>query len=269
MSFLIFFLFLVFPHAAHAGDINLPRSKPPKLAGSRPSLASSRSRSPSPKLKGSIVRSDKWIIRREKGEEEFQGNVSYHQGGYRFKSDWALYRKKSGHWKARGNVYCSMTWDDGAKAECYGDHGEYFQDTGQGAVFSDEQDSPLSRGIGRRQSLPNGKGRVEVSYCGPDHGTWHSYSDRATLNKPESLLTLLGNVLIKSATMQAMSDSAVYDNLESVLTLSGGYPVAYGATEGGYDYTFAIQGDTIKIYSKPLEKMTAYGKVQGWLRNKK
>lgn len=110
---------------------------------------------------------------------------------------------------------------------------------------------------------------MEVSYSGPDHGTWHSYSDRATLNKPESLLTLLGNVLIKSTTIQAMSDSAVYDNLESVLTLSGGYPVAYGATTIGYDYTFAIQGDTIKIYSKPLEKMTAYGKVQGWIRDKK
>ncbi len=247
MSFLIFSLFLIFPHATHAGDIDLPRSKPPKVG---PSLEAKHSRPLGPKAEGSVVRSDKWIIRREKGEEEFQGNVSYRQGGYRFKSDWALYRKKKGHWKARGNVYGSKTGDNGAKTECYADRGEYFQDTGQGAVFSDEG------------------ARVEVSYCGPDHGTWRSYSDRATLNEPESLMTLLGNVLIKSATMQAMSDNAVYDNIESVLTLSGGYPVAYGTAAGEDDYVFAIQGETIKFYRKP-EKMTAYGKVQGWLRNKK
>ncbi len=229
MSLLIFSLFLVFPHAAHAGDLNKSRPKPPGLANS-------------------VVRSDKWIIRREKGEEEFQGNVSYHQGTYRFKSDWAIYRKKDEHWEARGNLYGSKTWDNGTKTECYADRGEYFQDTGQGAVFSD------------------GRERVKVIHYEPDSGTWRSYSDRVTLNEPESLMTFLGNVLIKGHTMQAMGDNAVYDNLASMITLSGGYPVAYGTTVGGDDYAFAIQGDLIKIYRKP-ERMTACGKVRGWIRN--
>ncbi len=228
----IFLLFLGPGHAAHAQGRDSSQPKPPRLAGS-------------------VVSSDKWIIRREKGEEEFQGNVFYRQGGYRFKSDWALYLKKTGQWKASGNVYGSTVWDNGARTECYGDLGEYFQDTGQGAIFSDKDSV---------------RGRVEVIHYEPDRAPLHSYSVRATLNKPESLLTFLDDVLIRDDTTQAQSDNAVYDNLTSIFTLSGGYPVAYGAKE---DYTFAIQGDLIKIYRKPVEKMTVSGRVQGWVRNDK
>lgn len=193
------------------------------------------------------MRSEKWIIRRDKGEEEFEGNVSYHKGEYNFKSDWALYDRNTGHWRARGNLFGVRAWENGNRTECHGSYGEYFQNSGEGAVFA----SPPER--------------VRISHFEPKQGTWKSFSDKAMINEKESLLTLYGNVATHSDTSDSLSDTAVYDNTASLITFTGGPPVVWGLRD---NYAIAIQAKTIKVL-RSAGDIHASGNVRGWIRDEK
>lgn len=214
---------------------------PPRLHA----YASSAKKTPS--LAGGVVRSEKWTIRRDKGEEEFEGNVSYHKDEYDFKSDWALYRKKQGHWQARGSLVGVRTWENGNRTECYGSRGEYFQNTGEGAVFSDPPE------------------RVRIVHHDLLEGTWQSFSDKALANEKESLLTLSGNVATHGDKSHSLSDTAVYDNTTSMITFTGGPPVVWGLRD---NYTIALQARIIKVF-RSAGDMKASGNVRGWFRDEK
>ena len=63
-------------------------------------------------LLGGMVQSDRWIIRKDKMEEEFIGNVSYKNDIYNIKADYALSRRKEQTFTLKGNVFASQKKDD-------------------------------------------------------------------------------------------------------------------------------------------------------------
>ncbi len=221
-----------------------------------------------PKTLGGVVRSDKWTIRKTKGEEEFEGNVSYKQGGYLFKSDKAVYNKKENKWRAYGNIYSRKTWETGAETECLSDRSEYLSDGMQGAAFSEN----------------SGK-QVRIIHSDPGYGKWLGFSDRALWNGKENLLTLAGKTMIIKDTQAAgalqtagkrkntagkelnikylktLSDTAIYDHSNAQMLFSGGRPVIHAVND---EYSFAVQGDAVKIL-KSEEKMTVSGGTRGWI----
>ncbi|MFH1618342.1 MAG: hypothetical protein ABIG11_00395 [bacterium] len=206
----------------------------------------------SPSLAGGVVRSEKWIIRRDKGEEEFEGNVSYNQGGHQFKADWALYRKNLGRWDAKKNIYGSRLWPDGSRTQCYGDSAEFFQES-----------LPDGRQAGGRSIVYAGESlRVKLIHEEPSYGIWNSLSDKAVLEQKNSTLHLSGNVFFTREDMQSWSDTAIYDNLSSTLFLTGGPPVMTGIRN---KYDLAMQAESITLLRYP-EKITGRGNVRGWVR---
>ena len=59
-------------------------------------------------LLGGSVQSDKWLINREKEQEEFIGNVRYQNDIYSIKSDYALSQRKDKTYLLKGNILASQ-----------------------------------------------------------------------------------------------------------------------------------------------------------------
>lgn len=60
-------------------------------------------------LLGGMVKSDKWIIRKDSFEEEFIGNVHYENEMYKISADKALSKRKDKTYELSGNVFLSRT----------------------------------------------------------------------------------------------------------------------------------------------------------------
>ncbi|MBI4050971.1 MAG: hypothetical protein HY400_00540 [Elusimicrobia bacterium] len=76
-------------------------------------------------MAGGVVRSDRWTVRREKQEEEFEGNVSYTQKDQEIHSDWALFKKQEERWIARGHVQAKRKFENGDMLNLKGMDGHY------------------------------------------------------------------------------------------------------------------------------------------------
>ena len=77
---------------------------------------------------GAVVRSKEWLVRRApQREEEFVGDVSYHQGPSVLTADWALLRHALRLWKARGRVKLVQMLKSGDRVEVMGEKAEYSQ----------------------------------------------------------------------------------------------------------------------------------------------
>ena len=63
-------------------------------------------------LLGGMVKSDKWIIRKDSFEEEFIGNVHYENEIYKISTDKALSKRKDKIYELSGNVFLSRTEDN-------------------------------------------------------------------------------------------------------------------------------------------------------------
>ena len=63
-------------------------------------------------LLGGSVQSDKWLINREKEQEEFIGNVRYQNDIYSLKSDYALSQRKDKTYLLRGNISVSQNLEN-------------------------------------------------------------------------------------------------------------------------------------------------------------
>ncbi len=229
-----------------------------------------------PDTLGGVVSSERWIIYKEKEEEEFEGNVRYDNGIYAFRADYALSQRKKNLFTARGNVWARYNPAEGGSYEIYADKATYNYKTADGTA----------NGTGKKQ--------MKLVYHDPKGDVVTALADQTHFNTQEQTYRLSGNVLIthqdphgKLATLKGQeltvlqqkpyallqggaeaenpsyhlkAQTIEYNGEKGFSYAYGGRPLIQGKTEDG---TFAIIADEIKV-ENTTRKIHLTGQVQGW-----
>lgn len=198
-----------------------------------------------PGVLGAIVRSDKWIIKRNPPREEFIGNVSYKNPYYEIKTDWALFERTSGVFSAKGNVWGKKIWLDGSQTQVFCHSATYNRKTQVASAY------------------PRNREFVEATHFEPLYGTWQSKSKKATFDEKSKRVDLTGQVEISGKHGNAIADKISYHYESDGFEFSGD-PVIWGVYEG---YDFAVTGTDAKSQNF-LDIIEVKGKVKGWVKSK-
>ena len=230
-----------------------------------------------PDTLGGVVSSDRWIIYKEKEEEEFEGNVRYDNGTYAFRSDYALSQRKKNLFTARGNVFARYNAAQDTWYEIYADKAVYNYQTADGSAYG------------------SGKKQIKLIYHAPKGDVVTALADRAQFNTQGQTYQLSGNIFVtyqdqkgKIATLKAQELTAhqkeqylvlqggaeaenanyhlqaqtiEYNGKKGYSYAYGGRPLLQGKTEDG---TFAIIADKITA-ENTTRKIQLNGQVQGWI----
>ena len=229
-----------------------------------------------PDTLGGVVSSERWIIYKEKEEEEFEGNVHYDNGTYSFRSDYALSQRKKNLFTAKGNVFARYNTPEGTWYEVYADKAVYNYKTADGSAYG------------------SGKKQIKLVYHDSKGDVITALADQAVFNTQAQTYQLSGNIFVtyqdkegKIATLKAQELTArqkeqyallqggaeaqnanyhlkaqtiEYDGIKGFSYAYGGRPLIQGKTEDG---TFAIIADKITAENK-TRKINLSGQVQGW-----
>ena len=194
---------------------------------------------------GAVVRSKEWLVRRApQREEEFVGDVSYHQGPSVLTADWALLRHALRLWKARGRVKLVQMLKSGDRVEVMGENAEYSQNTARGWLTGN---GPISFY------------RYPAAGPPPDEGT----AQRLDWEGREKA-HLTGGVHVWGPRAELWSGQADYDAAQGVLTCTQNRPVLH-LLEGGW--TGAVQAESLAGRQNP-DRFWADGRTMGWIKFK-
>ena len=192
-------------------------------------------------LLGGMVQSDRWIIRKDKMEEEFIGNVSYKNDIYNIKADYALSRRKEQTFTLKGNVFASQK-KDGATAQITADNFFYDNKTGKG------------------YALPKKNAQVSAVYTTPANRL-KAFGNKLDFKDKFSVFEMNGNCELDEINNTLYADKMLFNTDSGLFTANGNRPVLWGFNPDG-DY--AIQADTITAQTKE-GFFKAQGRVQGWV----
>ena len=169
--------------------------------------ASSLDKTDFPPVLGGFVKSKDWKYNREKGQEEFIGDVSYRNPNYFLKSDWALDDKKQEQVQLKGSVYINALRKDGSVLENYSDRADYSKKSGLAHFFA-------------------GKEPARMIYTPADKKyVMDSLSETALVEEKKSRLLLTGNVKCHiqredGSETRTFSDKADYNDITGLGNLA-------------------------------------------------
>lgn len=229
-----------------------------------------------PSVLGGIVESDSWVIYKDKQQEEFSGNVSYDNGAYVFKADYALSERALNRITARGNVYVKQTEQDGSFYEAFADWARYNYKTQKGSVkgskkvpvklvYRDEK-KQLTTALADHIDFDLDTrsfelaGNVRVVREGPE-GAQHLSADNVFIRQDDNYVRLTGNAQLNDANHVLAADEIVYDGAHNAAYSQGGRVLAQGSAEQG---RFAIIADKV-VSDSEGNTIELDGRVQGWL----
>lgn len=195
-----------------------------------------------PSVLGGVVRSDKWTIKREIGEEIFEGKVSYRNANYNFKSDYAIAYKNQGIFKASGKVEATYLENGQFKAQAFCDKADYNMDKREGVLTA-------------------AKGRqVLLKYKMQSGDIADAYADKVYFYDMQKTVKLMGSVHLKNSEFESKSDSGEFNYTDDSGILYGNVMV-----KGKYtDNDFAVVGSSATI--KDFEVINFTGDVKGWAK---
>lgn len=228
-----------------------------------------------PSILGGTVKSDRWVIYKDKQQEEFHGNVSYDNGTYAFKADYALSERSLHRITAKGNVYLRQKEKD-ASYEAYADWARFNYKTQQGTlnttrkshslklIYTDEKGTPVVATAKKATFDLNTQvftleGNVHVERTS-DAGTQSISADKVTIKKLEDFVLLEGNAVLSDGDHTLEAQTILYDAAHNTSSAYGDRPLLHGTTPQG---TFAIIAD--RIYSDAEgNQINVEGNLQGW-----
>ncbi len=229
-----------------------------------------------PPVLGGLVQSDSWIIYKDKQEEEFKGNVSYDNGSYQFKADYALSQRAQHLFTARGHVFLRQNEPDGSFYEVHSDNARFNYQTQRGTlsanaknkitlIFQDEK-KQLSKAYAKKVSFDLItkifvlEGNVYMERTS-QQGTHTLQADKVTFKQLENYALLEGNAKLSDGERTLEAQVIEYDGQHDSSSATGSRPLAYGKTEQG---TFAIIADKVESDASG-NVIHLDGKVQGWV----
>lgn len=261
---------------AEGPEIPAPAAKP-RLAAAKQNWQNKRKQAAEiPPVLGGVVQSDSWVIYKDKQQEEFTGNVSYDNGSYAFKADYALSERALSRFSARGHVWLRQTERDGSFYEAYADSARYNYKTQKGRldanrgktvklVLTDEKKQTVTAYAGKVSFDLNEKifvlqNNVRVERPTPE-GLEILTADKATYKQAENYALLEGGAKATDSQRTLEAETIVYDGAKNASYAYGARPLVHGTTEQG---TFAVIADKVSADNEG-NKITLDGKVQGWM----
>ncbi|NLO90722.1 MAG: hypothetical protein GX410_01850 [Elusimicrobia bacterium] len=177
-----------------------------------------------PPVLGGVVRSKKWVVRRDSKQEEFIGDVSYRNPAYFLKSDWALDDKKKEEIFLKGSVYINARRQNGSVLETYCDRAEYSKLSGLARFFS-------------------GNDPVRLLYTSSDGAMkMNTLSDTALVDEKKSYMKLTGTV------------KGVINRADGSVTNTFSDQAEYSDISGDGMFSMNAPGDRVKITHSDPQK---------------
>ena len=249
----------------------------PTILQAKQSLATKKlSNSDIPPVLGGLVKSDSWVIYKDKQQEEFVGNVSYDNGAYIFRADYALSERAKNMFSARGNVFLRQNNPDGVFYEVHAARGFYNYNTQTGQLYGNKKE-PV------RLIYYDGKGQTvtatakqaqfnlnERSYIlsgdayilrETKEETLTVTAQKVTLKQFQNYALLEGGATLSDTKRTLSADTIEYDGEHNSAVAYGQRPLLQGETEQG---TFAVIADQVQS-DKDGQQINLSGKVQGWI----
>jgi len=192
-------------------------------------------------LLGGSVKSDKWIINREKQQEEFIGNVSYKNENYSLTADYGLSNRAQNTFLLKGNITAAQTLPD-----------TFTQIKAQEFFYNNK----TSKGY----ALGNSKKQIEGLYKTPNN-IFTLYGDKVDFDRQENLIKLSSYAELNDLNNTLYADTITFNTQSGIFEAFGKRPVLWGF---GVDGDYAMQADKITTDTqKSIFK--AEGNIQGWL----
>lgn len=229
-----------------------------------------------PPVLGGVVQSDSWVIYKDKQQEEFIGNVSYDNGAYIFRADYALSERAQSRFSARGRVYLRQNEPDGSFYEAYADSARYNYKTQKGVltatadktvkiIYSDAKKQTVTATAKRASFDLNQKifilqDKVRVERPTPK-GTEILSAEKATYKQDENYAILEGGAKATDGSRTLEAETIVYDGNQNASYAYGARPLVHGQTDQG---TFAVIADKVSS-DNAAGTISLDGKVQGWI----
>ncbi len=248
----------------------------PKLAQAKDTLKKKKPSVNMPQTLGGIVSSDSWIVYPEKQQEEFKGRVSYDNGVYVFRSDYALSDRAKNTFSAAGNIYIKQAEKGSPVYEARADKGFYNYKTANGRLTANpgrfvhlvytDVNGTATRAQARKAAF-NVNAQTynlyeDVTVTRPtQQGTATVKADRVSARQADQYAVLEGNASLSTPQYSLTADTIVLDGKNNQSYAYGSRALARGTTEQG---TFALIADRAEAENES-KKIRFTGNVQGWL----
>lgn len=261
---------------AEGPQIPVPAAKP-RLDEAKNNLKNKRKAAAEiPPVLGGVVQSDSWVIYKDKQQEEFTGHVSYDNGAYVFRADYALSERAQSRFSARGRVYLRQNEPDGSFYEAYADSAHYNYKTQKGVltsaanktvklVYSDAKKQTVTATAKRASFDLNQKlfilqDKVRVERPTPQ-GAEILTAEKATYKQAENYAILEGGAKATDGSRTLEAETIVYDGNKNASYAYGARPLVHGKTDQG---TFSVIADKVSS-DNAANAISLDGKVQGWI----
>lgn len=229
-----------------------------------------------PATLGGLVQSDSWVIYKDKSQEEFIGHVSYDNGAYIFRSDYALSDRAKSTFSAKGNVFLRQNNPNGTFYQAQADDGFYNYHTQKGnlsargknpviLIFHDEKDQTTTATARKAHFDLNQKiyileKDVHIKRETPT-GIQTITAQKATVKQLQDYILLEGDATLSDGKRTLAADTMIYDGQNNASYAYGDRPLLQGISEQG---TFAVIADNVQSDASG-QRVDLKGKVQGWL----
>lgn len=229
-----------------------------------------------PPVLGGLVQSDSWIIYKDKEQEEFKGNVSYDNGAYQFRSQYALSDRKNNVFTASGDVFLRQNAQDGSFYQAESDRARYNYHTQKGTLTArknkkitlqyQDADGLLSTASAQKAAFDLARkiydleGGVTLTRPTPK-GLLTLEARTLHAEQIPQKAVLDGGATARTPQYTLSAQTIVLDGQNNRSYAYGARPLLQGNTEQG---SFAIIADKVEAENES-RKLRLDGKVQGWL----
>jgi len=250
--------------------------KPALLQAKKSVAAKKLSNKDIPPALGGIIKSDSWVIYKDKQQEEFVGNVSYDNGAYIFRADYALSERAKNTFSARGHVFLRQNNSDKSFYEMHAARGSYNYNTQTGQLYSNAKEPVrLIYNDGKDQTVTATAKQAQFDLAariyilsGGVHILRQTAQDtqtvtaqKATLKQFQNYALLEGNATVSDTKRTLIADTIEYDGEHNTAVAYGQRPLLQGQTEQG---TFAVIADKLQSENDG-QQINLSGQVQGWI----
>ncbi len=228
-----------------------------------------------PQTLGGLVQSDSWVIYKDKEQEEFSGHVSYDNGTYIFRADYALSDRARQTFSAKGHVFLRQNNPDGSFYQAQAQRGTYNYRTQQGLLDATTQTPVILTYQDEKGNLSTARAKqvrfdlnqkiyileknVHITRV-TAQGTQTATAQKATVKQMQNYVLLEGKATLSDGARTLAADTIVYDGEHDASYAYGARPLLQGTGEQG---TFAVIADQVQSDSTGRQ-IRLDGKVQGW-----
>ena len=192
-------------------------------------------------LLGGMVKSDKWIIRKDSFEEEFIGNVHYENEMYKISADKALSKRKEKTYELSGNVFLSRTENDTTIT------------LNAGRVFyNQKKDTGFA--------LSAKKSQVKIVYTTPEN-VYTLLANKVEFSNKANYFKATGKVQLSDKENTLKAEEITFDRVNGIFEAVSVRPIILGENKDG---SYALEADKMIVNTK-TGKFKATGAPQGWL----